>query len=110
MNKFAKKILIGLLAMALLSPLGIILPKMFHAGGAWGEWSTDKVKKELGYVPKGMKKDAELWKAPMPDYSNGKENNSIFSDSLDYIFSGLTGLAIIAFITWWLFKIYQKHE
>lgn len=102
--------MLGLLVLALISPLGILLPKWFHADDAWGEWSTDKVKKELGYVPKGMKKDAKLWSAPLPDYSNGKENNSLFSGSLLYILSGVVGVGIISLATWGLFKIYQKHE
>jgi cobalt/nickel transport protein len=110
MNKFKKKIGLGLVILALISPLGIILPNWFHAGGAWGEWSTDKVKKELGYVPKGMEKNAELWKAPMSDYSNGKENNTLFSSSVLYILSGFVGLGIISLATWGLFKIYQRNE
>jgi hypothetical protein len=110
MNKFKKKIGIALLVLALISPLGIFLPRWFNAGDAWGEWSTDQVKKEIGYVPEGMKKNDGLWNAPMPGYSNGKENNSLFSDSVYYILSGLTGIGIISLVTWGLFKIYQKHE
>lgn len=110
MDKLKKKILLVLLALTLLSPLGIMLPKWFNADDAWGEWSTDKIKKEIGYVPEGMKKDAEKWKAPLPDYSDGSENNSLFSGSLLYILSGFTGVGIISLATWGLFKIYRKHE
>lgn len=110
MNKFTKKIGLSLLILTLLSPLGIILPKWFNAEGGWGEWSTRKVKKELGYVPKGMKKDADLWKAPMPDYRIGKENTSLFKGSLFYILSGFVGIGFISLVTWWLFKNYQQNE
>ncbi len=110
MNKLKKNIGIGLLVLALISPIGILLPKWLHAGDAWGEWPTGKVKKDIGYVPKGMKKNAGIWKAPMPDYSNGKENNSLLSGSAYYLLSGFAGAGIISLATWGLFKIYQKHE
>jgi hypothetical protein len=35
MTKFQKKLWIGLAIMALLTPLGIYLPKKFNAGDAW---------------------------------------------------------------------------
>jgi len=94
------------LVLALLSPLGIILPRIFHAGGAWGEGSTDEVKKGLGFVPKGMGKNTAIWKAPLPNYGN-KENKSITTSSLYYMLSGIVGVGIIALLTW-LCKIYLK--
>ena len=73
MTKIQKKLWIGLIIMALLSPLGIILPALFSSGDAWGEWGTETLEKLLGYVPEGLKKYADLWKAPVPDYNPGGE-------------------------------------
>ncbi|MDP4207252.1 MAG: cobalamin biosynthesis protein [Bacteroidota bacterium] len=103
-----KKLFIGLLALALLSPLGIILPEIFKADGAWGEWSTEKVAKDKGYVPAGMKRDASRWKAPVPDYTTGKENDSLLKRSGNYIFSGLMGVGIIGLITLGAVKMMNK--
>jgi hypothetical protein len=72
MNTFRRKLIIGLLFLALLSPLGLILPSIFKSADPWGEASGDKVGKDLGYTPKGMKKVEKIWKAPIKDYALGK--------------------------------------
>ncbi len=62
MTKFQKKLGLGLLILALFTPLGVILPEKFKAGGAWGEWGPEELQKLLGYVPAGLKRTAHLWK------------------------------------------------
>jgi cobalt/nickel transport protein len=108
MTGFNKKIGIGLLVLALLSPLGLILPKMFHAGKAWGEWSTETVAKDKGYTPKGMQKDAALYKAPIPDYNLGKKDDSVWKRSGSYILSGIIGIGAIAALTFGATKLLHK--
>ena len=67
-----RKLWIGLGALIVLSPLGLILPARFGAGTAWGEWSAEELRKLVGYVPKGM---SAGWNAPLPDYvARGREN------------------------------------
>ena len=56
MTKTQKKLCKGLFIMALLSPLGIILPVIVNSGDAWGEWGMDALEKLLGFVPEGLKK------------------------------------------------------
>ena len=56
MTRFQKKLWIGLFIMALLTPLGVLLPEKFKAEEAWGEWGAEKLEKVLGYVPEGLKK------------------------------------------------------
>ncbi|HEY4787840.1 MAG TPA: PDGLE domain-containing protein [Bacteroidales bacterium] len=109
MGSFNKKLWIGLLVLALLSPLGIILPKIFHAGKPWGEWSTEEVAKEKGYTPKGMQKDARLYKAPAADYNLGNENDSLWKRSGSYILSGIVGLSVISLITYGVLKITHRR-
>lgn len=110
MDKFKKRIIIGLIVLAVLSPLGIIIPRLFHAGDAWGEWSPEKVKEKAGYTPEKMKKDAGLYKAPLPDYGDGTEKKSVWSESVLYLISGFVGIGIIGLSTFVLLKIYRKHE
>jgi cobalt/nickel transport protein len=109
-NTFSKKILIGLLVLLVLLPLGIIIPVKFHAGDAWGEWSVEIIKKNLGFVPKGMEKNNKIWKAPLPNYDTPKRNNSILITSGYYMLSGLIGMVLIIIITIVLLKIVQKRE
>jgi cobalt/nickel transport protein len=110
MNKFKRKLIIGLLILALLSPLGLILPSIFRSGEPFGESSLKQVEKGVGYTPEGMKKDEKIWKAPVKDYALGKEDKPAWEKSIIYIGSGLLGIGIIALGTFWLNKIYKNNE
>ena len=94
MNKLQKKILVILLLLCLLTPIGILLPTFFNTGDAWGEWSAQTVKELVGYVPKGLAKYSDLWKAPLPDYSVNREDSSIVHRSGYYLVSGIIGATI----------------
>lgn len=109
MTTFQKKLWIGLLIMTLLTPLGIILPEKFKAEGAWGEWGTEKLEKLLGYVPEGLKKLADLWKAPIPDYNFGGEGASMTLQVVSYIVSGLLVIGICAFVVYMVLRFMARH-
>lgn len=108
MIKKYKKYLIFLAILALLSPLGLILPEYFNAGDAWGEWSLETVKEQTGHEPEGMKKDANLYEAPVPDYHPGKENDTLSKKSMGYILSGLLGVGIILILTFGISKLANR--
>jgi cobalt/nickel transport protein len=109
--KTYRKLWIRLLALIILSPLGLILPARFNAGSAWGEWSTEEIHKLVGYVPAGMSKLSERWKAPMPDYAfKGQGNGSIRSLSISYVISAFIGVAVVAGITVLIGKALAHRE
>jgi len=95
MTKFQKTLWTGLFILALLTPLGIILPKKFNAEGAWGEWRTETLEKILGYVPAGLKRWANLWKAPIPNYNFSSKDATSTAQVISYVLSGLLGIAIV---------------
>ncbi|MDP4188584.1 MAG: hypothetical protein Q8905_11080 [Bacteroidota bacterium] len=109
MNKIQKNILLALLIMLLLTPLGIILPSVFHSEGAWGEWSTEVVRQKTGSVPRDMKKTAKIWKAPLANYGFGK-NNLSWLGILGYVISAVAGSGLIMIITYLLLKLFHKHD
>jgi len=109
MTRFQKRLWIGLLIMALLTPLGILLPEKFKAEGAWGEWGKDELEKLLGYVPKELARLADLWKAPIPGYNFGGEEASMTVQVISYIASGLLGIGICAFIIFLISRLSTKH-
>ena len=109
MEKMKKRLFIGLILAVLITPVGILLPEWFKAGDAWGEWSTETIKEKTGQVPEGMQKNADVWKAPMPDYSLGNEHSSISRQSVQYILSGIIGLAIISLFSFGLSKAVKKE-
>lgn len=110
MTVLQKKLLIGLIIMALLSPLGIIFQKKINAEDAWGEWGLDKIEKMLGYVPEGLRKYADFWKAPVPDYNFGGENAGISTQIISYIISGIIGISLAGGAVYLILKLLGKHE
>lgn len=105
------KLWVGLGVLVLLSPLGIILPAKFSSGSAWGEWSTQEMKKLVGYVPAGMSKLSDQWKAPLPDYATkGQQNAPLRKQSSDYMLSGILGVAVIVGVTVVVGKVIARRE
>lgn len=97
-NSKFKKFWIGIGILILLSPLGIILPEIFKSGGTWGEWGAEEIEKIAGYVPVGLKRLSELWKAPIPDYSFSGWKG-FFRSSLGYIISGIAGIGLVVLVS-----------
>jgi cobalt/nickel transport protein len=93
-GKLQKKILIILLALCLITPVGIILPSFFNAGDAWGEWSANTVNDLVGYVPKGLARYSDIWKSPVSDYTLNKNDQSAVHQSGFYIVSGIFGATV----------------
>jgi hypothetical protein len=110
MTAFQKKLWAGLVVMGLLSPLGVFLPYYFGAEDAWGEWSAEKLREMIGYVPAGLEKLAYLWKAPIADYNPGGEGASIWIQALWYIFSGMFGVIIAGCVAYMLARVVRRNE
>ncbi len=103
------KLWIGLGILVLLTPLGLLLPRLFHAGGAWGEWAASEIRGIAGYLPEGMKKLSDLWAAPFSDYGFGGWDKGVKS-YIGYFLSGILGVAIVAAVAYILGKILKKGE
>jgi hypothetical protein len=97
--KTITKLWILIIVLIALSPIGILAPEWLKAGAAWGEWSAGEIKELTGYMPQGLERLSELWKAPMPDYDfQGAEGRPLRAKSAAYIFSGVIGVLIVAMI------------
>jgi len=93
--KTTAKLWIGIGILALLSPLGLILPERFKAGDAWGEWGVNTFKEIFGYVPAGLRKLSNLWSAPFSDYAfNSQQDKGLCQLSLGYIASAVIGILV----------------
>lgn len=93
--KTITKLWIFITALAALAPMGLILPDLFKAGAAWGEWSPDEVKNLVGYIPQGLERMASLWNAPIPDYAfKGWADRTLPAMSISYIISAIAGVLI----------------
>jgi cobalt/nickel transport protein len=109
--KLITKLWIGMAALIILSPLGLLLPEHFKAGDAWGEWGTDTINELVRYIPQGLEKFSSLWSAPIPDYVfKGWEEKGLPRLSFAYIISAIIGIAIIVAIVLIIGKILTKKD
>ena len=109
MTTFQKKLWVGLLILTFLTPLGILLPEKFGAEEAWGEWGIEKLEKLLGYIPEGLKKWSDFWRAPIPDYNFGGEEASMTIQVISYLVSGLLGVGICALAVFLISRLIAKN-
>lgn len=104
--KNSAKLWIGLLILMILTPLGLLA-----AGTAWGEWGTEEIKGLAGYVPRGLARLSDIWRAPLPGYSfRGLEKATFLKSSLAYIVSALLGVAIVVAIVYLLGRFLASKE
>jgi hypothetical protein len=108
--KMTKKLWLGIGLLVLLSPLGIIIPKWFGAGGAWGEWGLGEIEKAAGFVPEGMKRIATRWKAPLPDYALPAAGKGLAVESFGYILSAVIGIALVAGVMYIIAKLLGRNK
>lgn len=105
------KIFISIFILVLLSPIGLILPELFNADTAWGEWDVADTQKQLGYVPVGMKRSEGMWNPLMPDYNfNSKNGSNIIKDSLAYVISGFAGITACFGVSMLIVRISANSE
>jgi len=109
--KITTKLWIGLVILVILSPLGLILPVYFKAGAAWGEWGADEIESLVGYIPNGLKKLADLWNAPIPDYAfRGWEEKGLTHLSFAYIISAIVGIALVTLLIFLLGRFLARRN
>jgi hypothetical protein len=90
--------------------VGILLPMFFNTGDAWGEWSARTVKDLIGYVPHGLAKYSEVWKAPLTDYTLNSGDKSVVHQSGFYIVSGIIGATLTYIVMLIISKIIIRNE
>lgn len=108
MNKGYRKLWIGIGILLLLSPIGIILPDLLRAGGAWGEWGIEEITEWMQreglprFIPDGLRRLSEIWTAPFSDYAfKGWEEG--LKAYVSYILTGLLGVGAIVIVTYAIF-------
>jgi cobalt/nickel transport protein len=108
--KITRKLWIGVIVLAALTPLGLLLPAWLGGGTAWGEWSADELRALVGYVPRQMGLLGNLWHAPLPDYSRPGATGGMLGHSLWYIVSALLGVAVVGVLSLLLGRWLARNE
>ncbi|CAA7603272.1 Cobalt uptake substrate-specific transmembrane region [Acididesulfobacillus acetoxydans] len=89
-----RKYVIGLLVIAVFTPLGLLA-----SGTAWGEWGGKDLKEKLGFVPAGMQKFGDFWKhALLKGYGIAGYDHTFWQQALGYLLSAFVGLLLIGLI------------
>ena len=91
MDKTVRNLAIGLVALIILAPLGLLA-----VGETFGEWGNEELEEKIGFVPSGLERLSSLWSAPMPDYSLPGIGESMTAASAAYILSAAIGVVICA--------------
>ena len=99
--KTITKLWILIAILAILTPIGLIIPEYFKAGSAWGEWGSGEIKKLVGYAPKGLEKLSDIWAAAIPGYGTSK---------MSYILSAILGIIIVMGLTFLIGRFLGKKE
>lgn len=103
------KLWIGIGILILLTPLGLMLPRLFGSGGAWGEWGADEIERIAGYIPEGLRRISEKWAAPIPDYAFAGWDEGARS-YVAYIVSGVLGAAVVIAVSYILGKFLKRGK
>jgi cobalt/nickel transport protein len=109
-KKNLKKLWIGIAVLVILTPLGLIIPALLGAGGAWGEWTLEEIRKLVGYVPEGMERLSRVWRSPMSNYAVPGQGEGIARHGLGYFLAGLVGVAVTVLIAYLIAKLLEKRE
>ncbi len=109
--KGTKRLWWGLILLVLISPLGLLLPEVFKSGPAWGAWRLEEIEKMLGFIPAGLRKFADLWSAPAPDYNlRNWGGQGLAKSSMSYILSAGLGVGIIVMVTFLIGRLLSKRN
>jgi len=85
---------IGLLVLAILTPLGSLAE-----GTAWGEWGTDELTTMFGYIPQGISQAGSWWTAVCPDYGMSFLGEGKMANKAGYFLSAVLGSGLIYTVT-----------
>lgn len=81
---------VGLLALVILSPLGLLA-----SGTAWGEWAPEELTAMAGFAPEGLQALSGLWGGILSDYAVPGWQSGLLA-ALGYILSGAVGILAIS--------------
>jgi cobalt/nickel transport system permease protein len=101
-----KKNILTMSLLVLLTPLGLLA-----SGTAWGEWGTEDINSQLGFIPAGMEKASSFWQhSILSDYAVSGLEDAFWQQALGYLLSAFVGLGVITLIGFTLYKIFLRAE
>lgn len=100
-----KPVILPFAALAFLTPLGLLA-----TGTAWGEWSMEEIREQLGYIPQGITVAANWWNSLLPDYTVPALGEGGFGAAAGYVLSAAIGVVLIAALIFLTSKMVVKEQ
>jgi len=89
MDKNTKILIIGLIALIVFVPIGLIA-----TGEAYGEWGADYIQDHFGFIPSGFNSLQGLWNAPLQDYGLPGQGDTFADMTPGYYLSAIVGVVL----------------
>ncbi|AFM39284.1 ABC-type Co2+ transport system, permease component [Desulfosporosinus acidiphilus SJ4] len=101
-----RKLIIGLIILAVLSPLGLLA-----SGTAWGEWGGEELQDKVGFIPGGLQKFGDFWRHTLlKDYGVSGYDHTFWQQALGYLLSAFFGLLVIGLITLIIQRLLRRSQ
>lgn len=104
-GRTVRRFWIALVVLALLSPIGIVVPAWLRSGAAWGEWSSGQIRAVVGFVPAGMRGLRNVWHALFSGY--GVRG---LGAGVGYVVSAFIGVLVVAAIMRLLAILFRPQD
>ncbi len=100
-----RPLLVALALMLVFVPLGLLA-----SAPAWGEWSSEEIAADLGFVPAGMERLEGLWSGVLPDYGFPGGGEGVSQAVGGYLVSAALGLAAAALVAVVLAQVVRRRS
>jgi len=87
--------------LVMLTPIGVLAP-----GTAWGEWSARELRRTFGFVPAGLDRMGNVWRAAVPHYAPAFIKNPL----VGYLVAAILGSVLVVGITWGIAKLLAHRD
>jgi hypothetical protein len=110
MDKFLTTLIIGLVALMILVPLGLLAE-----GTAYGEWDISELQDSVGYAPAGFQQlqdsVSSIWNPILPDYDLPSDSAGTAAGATPgYYISAIIGVLVIVAIVYGIGKVLVKKD
>ena len=105
MDKNTKILIIGLISLIVFVPIGLIA-----TGTAYGEWGSDYLQQQFGFIPPGFNSLQGLWNAPLQDYGLPGQGDTFADMTPGYYISAIVGIALCGGLLYAGGKVLVKNK
>lgn len=100
------KLVKGIVILTVFTPLGLLA-----SGTAWGEWGSETLESQLGFLPSGFQKYSNFWQHTIfPDYGVAGYDQTFWQQALGYLIAAFFALLVIGMLTILIQRFMRRSE